>query len=299
MGMAEVIPGVSGGTIAFITGIYEQLLQSIKAFGPALVPAWKSGGIKGVWEKVNGNFLLFLGAGMILGIVVGVFLITWLLEHYPPVIWSFFFGLIIASAVYIGKQVPVWNWSSLLLLVGGAGFAYWITVASPTSGSEAWWFIFLSGMIAISALLLPGVSGSFILLLLGMYTLIVPAVKEALTSFDPHSLTIMAVFGTGCLVGLAIFSRILSWLFIHYRWHTLALLTGFMLGSLNRLWPWQNVLSYRTNSSGESVPMSTLKVLPANFEGDPMVMGVIIALVSGFLIVFLLDRVGNQSVKSA
>ncbi|MBR9921966.1 MAG: DUF368 domain-containing protein [Bacteroidetes bacterium] len=296
MGMAEVIPGVSGGTIAFITGIYEKLLESIKAFGPALIPAWKEAGIKGVWNKINGNFLFFLLTGMATGLIVGVFLISWLLENYPPVVWAFFFGLIIASAIYIARQVPCWNWSGILLLVVGAAFAYWITIVSPTSGSEAWWFIFVSGMIAISALILPGISGSFILLLLGMYTFIVPTVKEALKTLDPQSLAVMGVFGLGCLLGLAIFSRVLSWLFSHYRSQTLALLTGFMLGSLNRLWPWQNVLTTRINSSGEEVPLETQNVLPGAFvEGDPMVLGVILAAIGGFAIVFLLDRMGKPA----
>ena len=293
MGMAEVIPGVSGGTIAFITGIYEKLLESIKAFGPALIPAWKEGGIQGVWKRINGNFLLLLVGGMALGVVTGVFGITWLLEHYPPLVWAFFFGLIIASAVYIGRQIEKWDPLSIILLIGGAAFAWWITVVSPASGNEAWWFILLSGMIAISALLLPGISGSFILLLLGMYTFIIPTVKDALKTLDPESLKVLAFFGVGCLIGLAIFSRVLTWLFRHYRFQTLALLTGFMLGSLNRLWPWHNVVSTRINSSGEEVPFLVDNVMPAAYEGVPLVPGVIVATLLGFAIVFLLDRLAG------
>lgn len=239
MGIAEVIPGVSGGTIAFITGIYEKLLNTIKAFGPELVQGFREGGVKQAWQTINGNFLLALASGMLLGIVIGVFGVTHLLDNYPILLWSFFFGLIIASAIYVGRQVKQWNVLAIIALVFGAVLAYWITIAVPAEGNTALWFVFLSGMIAISALLLPGISGSFILLLLGMYTYIIPSLKNALKTLDGDSLTIMVVFASGCIVGLATFSRVLSWTFKYYENPTLALLTGFMIGSLNKIWPWR------------------------------------------------------------
>jgi putative membrane protein len=283
MGIAEVIPGVSGGTIAFITGIYEKLINTIKAFSPALILVFKKAGVKGVWTTINGNFLTTLLIGMAAGVVLGVFGVTHILETYPQLLWAFFFGLIIASSIYIGKQVEKWDIVAIISLILGIAVAYYITVASPAQGNEALWFVFISGMIAISALILPGISGSFILLLMGMYTFIIPTVKSALSTFDTQSLIIVGVFGMGCLVGLATFSRVLSWTFKNYRNPTLALLTGFMIGSLNKLWPWRNVLEYREQS-----------VMPSSFEGEAMVIGAIISMIFGFIIVFGLEKLDTS-----
>ncbi len=306
MGIAEVIPGVSGGTIAFITGIYERLINTIKAFGPELFAALKSGGIKAGWQAVNGNFLLSLVSGMVIGIGVGVFGVTHLLENYPVLLWAFFFGLIIASAVYIGKQVPQWKVTEIMALLVGVGIAYWITVAVPAEGTEALWFVFISGAIAISALLLPGISGSFILLLLGMYTFIIPTVKEALKTLEGDKLLILVVFAAGCAAGLVTFSRILSWTFKHFQTPTLALLTGFMLGSLNKIWPWRIPVTGLTEE-GEKVNWTAgveldkvieeMNVSPATYESlmgeNHYLVGAILAALAGLAIVFLLERFGT------
>ena len=295
MGIAEVIPGVSGGTIAFISGIYEELIDTIKAvLGPAIFKGFKTGGIKGFWEAANGNFLVTLLSGMVLGIVGGVFTIVHLLETYPQLLWSFFFGLIVASAIYMGRQVQNWGIGEIISVIFGTILAYYITIASPSQGSESLVFVFISGAIAISALILPGISGSFILLLLGMYTFILPTVKEALKTFDPSALMVVGVFGLGCLFGLATFSRILSWTFKNYRNITIALLTGFLIGSLNKLWPWRNVLEYRTNSKGETVPFLEKSVLPAQFDGDPQIFMVIVMMVVGFGVILALERFTSQ-----
>lgn len=294
MGIAEVIPGVSGGTIAFITGIYEKLINTIKAFDISLIKTFKEEGIKGVWEAINGNFLVMLLFGMALGVIIGVFGVTHILENWPELLWAFFFGLIIASAIYIGKQVAKWDIQAFLSLFVGIAVAFYITVASPAQGNEALWFVFLSGMIAISALMLPGISGSFILLLMGMYTFIIPTVKNALQTFDTQSLIILAVFGAGVLTGLVTFSRVLSWTFKNYYNQTMALLTGFMIGSLNKLWPWRNVLEYRENSKGEMVPFLEESVLPGAYENDPMILGVIICMIIGFVAVLGLERLGKK-----
>lgn len=291
MGLAEVIPGVSGGTLAFITGIYEELLETIKnILGPELFKAFRHGGVKAVWEKANGPFLLVLLPGMAFGLISGVFMVTNLLERFPQLLWAFFFGLILASVWYIGKRVGQWSASEVIGLIAAAGLAFYITIAAPAQGIQSLWFILICGMIAISALILPGISGSFILLLMGMYTVIIPAVKSALTTFNSESLTILVVFAIGALIGLATFSRFLSWAFKNYRSLTMAILTGFMIGSLNKIWPWRNVLEYRINSSGEEVPFLEKSVLPGAYNGDPMVLGVVILMVLGFLVVWLLDR---------
>lgn len=254
MGMAEVVPGVSGGTIAFITGIYEKILTSVNAIGPDLLTSFKAKGIKGVWTSIQGDFLVSLLVGMLLGIGIGVNLITYLIETYPPVVWAFFFGLILASVWYIGRMVKSWNIKTILALIIGTLVALFIVIGTPGAGNHQLWFVFLSGVIAISALILPGVSGSFILLLLGMYNFIIPTVKSLLHGeINADTLSIVVVFGLGCLTGLLTFSRVLTYLFNNYKEVTLATLSGFMLGSLYKLWPWREVLTYLKDESGAFV----------------------------------------------
>ena len=286
MGIAEVIPGVSGGTIAFITGIYERLLNAIKSFSPSLFGVLKEEGIKGAWEKIDGTFLVALFAGMIVSLASLVHLITWLLENYPVLLWAFFFGLIVGSAVFVGRQLSQWNITSIAALIIGTAIAYYITIVSPASPNEALWFVFLSGAIAISAMILPGLSGSFILLLMGMYSYIFGAIKAL-------DFAIIGVFGLGCVVGILSFSHVLSWTFKHYRDVTLAFLTGLMIGSLNKVWPWRNVLEMRINSHGEEVPFRELSVLPSNFVGEPYLLGALALMIVGFVVVFLLERVSK------
>lgn len=290
MGMAEVIPGVSGGTIAFITGIYERLLLSIRSFGPGLIPVFRREGVAGIWRAVQGPFLLALLAGMVIGIVVGIFGITWLIEHYTKGVWSFFFGLILASAWWVARSAGRWNWLDWSALLVAALLSYTITVASPASGTEALWFVLLSGVIAISAMILPGISGSFLLLLLGMYTFIIQSVKGLLETRSAEHLVVVSVFAVGCVIGLAGASRVLTWIFKYYRNVALAVLTGFMLGSLNRLWPWKKVLSWRINSQGESVPLSEKSILPLDYTGDPQYWLVTGSVIFGILLVVILGR---------
>lgn len=298
MGIAEIIPGVSGGTIAFITGIYERFINAIKSFDLSLFKTLKDEGVQGVWKAVDGNFLVALFGGMAVSIILFVNIITWLIQNQTLLVWAFFFGLIAASAIFIGKQIDKWNVRTIIPLLFGAALAYFITVASPANGSESLLMIFLVGIVAISAMLLPGLSGSFILLLLGMYTIVLTGVKEL-------DLTIVAVFGAGCLIGILSFARVLSWAFKNHRNTTLATLTGFMIGSLNRVWPWQEVIAYRTNSHGEEEASFTKSVLPnafSNIEGanvpfgnDPQILPVIGLMIVGFIVVFLLERVSNTN----
>lgn len=295
MGMAEVVPGVSGGTIAFITGIYETLIRTIKSvLSPAPWRMLRREGVPAAWAAANGGFILALLAGMALGIVAGVFGVSYLLEHFPPIVWAFFFGLIIASAIYISRQVSRWTPRVLAALVFGILVSYFVTQASPAQGPESWWFVFLSGMVAISALILPGISGSFILLLLGMYTLVIGTVKAVLETFATEDVLLLAIFALGCLFGLATFSRVLSWLFARHRALTLAGLTGFMIGSLPKIWPWRNVVQYRTNSSGEQVPFLEDNVLPAAYDGEPYLLWALLAGLAGFVLVFALEALDRS-----
>ncbi len=293
MGVAEVIPGVSGGTIALITGIYERLIFAIRSFDVELVRLLRQKQWPAAWRHVDGPFLLFLLLGMAMGLVAGVFGVTHLLENYPLLLWAFFFGLIVASVRHVAGYVTHWGWPQVPAVVGGTALSYYITVATPAQGIDAGWFIFLCGFIAISALMLPGISGSFMLLLLGMYTTVIPAVKNALTALDPDSLRILAFFAAGALIGLLTFSRVLSWLFKHYHDTTMAVLTGFMIGSLNKLWPWKEVLSWRENSKGELVPFLERSIWPTQYEGDPQVLAVVACMVLGFGLVWLFERLGQ------
>ncbi|QIR07449.1 DUF368 domain-containing protein [Salinivibrio costicola] len=289
MGAADVVPGVSGGTIAFITGIYTQLLESIRRITPRLFTLWRQEGFKAVWQHVNGTFLCVLLAGILTSIASLAKGISWMLTHHPIPLWSFFFGLIIASAFHMAKQLPTPKFTVKTLIAGalGVGFAYWITVASPLHLTASPATVFLSGAIAICAMILPGISGSFILLLLGMYSPILSAVHQA-------QFGLLGLFAVGAITGLLTFSHLLSWLLRRYYALTLAFLTGLMLGTLGKIWPWKHTLTWRTNSSGEQVPLVQDNLLPGAYEavvGHPAQVGLaVIAMIAGFVLVLLLER---------
>lgn len=305
MGAADVVPGVSGGTIAFITGIYDELLSSIRAFDLEAIKLLFSKGPKAFWQHINGSFLIVLFAGIILSILSLARLIKYLLENEPILIWSFFFGLIIASVIYVGKQIDKWSAKNIISLILGAIIAYLITEISPAGGIEATWYIFISGMIAICAMILPGISGSFILLLLGSYSIVLGSVtglSDALKDSNnaaiiSNSINII-LFVLGCAVGLALFSRVLGYVLKNYRSITIALLTGFMLGSLNKVWPWKETLRFRINSKGEEVPWIQENILPDRynelFNEDPQLFMAIILAFIGFVLVFGIERLGSQ-----
>ena len=306
MGMAEVVPGVSGGTIAFITGIYERLLHVIKSVGPGLWGDFRKGGLKGLWTAIDGVFIFNLMLGMVAGIIIGVFGITWLLEHYPVILWGFFFGLILSSAIYVARQISSWSITEVILLALGTFIAVSITLMAPAEGSVNAVSLFFAGAIAVSALIMPGISGSFILLLMGMYTIVVPHVKEAIKG-SMESIQITLIFMAGCVVGLFSLAHVLSWLFKHFRTKILALLTGFILGSLNKIWPWRNP-SVWVDSDGNVITdrleallvdarlVREVNVLPAQFDGEPYMMLTTICLIFGFFIVFVLERVDTRKV---
>ncbi|MBL4625103.1 MAG: DUF368 domain-containing protein [Flavobacteriales bacterium] len=283
MGAADVVPGVSGGTIAFISGIYEELLNSIKSINIDSIKVLLKGDIKGFWKSINGWFLVALFGGIGLSIISLAKIITHLLDTYPQLVWGFFFGLIIASVLFIGKSIKQFNFQSITALIIGAGIAYWITILEPSELETPLWFVFLSGAIAICAMILPGISGSFILLLMGMYSYVLGSIKDL-------NLLVLGVFGAGCATGLLGFSRILSWLLNKYNDIALAVLTGFMIGSLNKVWPWKITTRYRINSHGEEVPFLQENMLPTNYEGDNQLIMVIGLCIAGFLTIFLMEK---------
>lgn len=299
MGVAEVIPGVSGGTLAFITGIYQRLLSAIGNVNLGLINVFKEEGFSAVWKKIDGLFLIKLLAGMAIGFLVGLKLVVRLLDSHPIHIWSFFFGLILASIPLIGKQVKKWGGLEIVLLVIGAILVYWITIAAPSQGSESLIVVFLAGVVGVSALMLPGLSGSFVLLLMGMYTIIMPAIEEFTHHpFGPETLVIGA-FGIGMVVGLLSFAKVLTFTFNKFPNPTLALLVGFLIGSLNKVWPWQRVLETRLNSKGEEVVKFSESILPGDFSqltenflygNNPFVYQAIGIMIVAIAIVYLMDK---------
>jgi putative membrane protein len=287
MGAADVIPGVSGGTIAFITGIYEELLQSIKSIDLKALKLLLTGKFRAFWSKINGNFLLAVVAGIALSVFSLARGMTWLLEHHPIPLWSFFFGLIIASTFLVARDVTKWNAANILGALAGAAAAYAITALSPASTPDAWWFIILSGAIAICAMILPGISGSFILLLLGKYAFIMTAVGEL-------NIEIIVLFAVGAIAGIVGFSHFLTWLLKNYRNMTIAVLAGFMVGSLNKIWPWKETLETYTDSHGAIQPLKEANVLPGAFAGDPQVIRAALFCAVGILLIVVIEAVGRR-----
>ena len=242
MGAADVIPGVSGGTIAFITGIYDQLIGSINSINAEAVKLFFAGKFKEFWKHINGTFLLSLFCGILFSVVALAGLMQYLLESHPIQTWAFFFGLIVASSLFILRGIEGWNLKAVIFLILGIGLGVTVCTLSPTTTPDALWFIFLSGAIAICAMILPGISGSFILLILGKYKFIMEAITGLTTGQAVgENLVILGVFAVGAVCGIIAFSRILNWLLSRYHKQTLLVLAGFIIGSLVKVWPWSNM----------------------------------------------------------
>lgn len=285
MGAADVVPGVSGGTIAFISGIYEELISSINNINLEALKKLRKEGIKSFWSHVNGTFFVFLLSGIGISILSLSKLVIYLLENHPVLIWSFFFGLVVASTLLIAKTIGKWNPTTIIFLLLGTIIAYFISSAQTTGNIEANWYVFLSGAIAICAMILPGISGSFILVLMGSYHLVLNALHD-------KDMVIIGLFISGCLVGILSFARLLKFLFNKFKEITIALLTGFMIGSLYKVWPWKVKVGAEPiiiHSDGREDWM-TSNVLPQNFVGDNLLMYAILAAISGFVLIVLLER---------
>ena len=279
MGAADVVPGVSGGTIAFIVGIYDELINSIKSINLHAGRLLCKGRLREFWKTINGNFLFFL----LLGIGISVFslakLITYLLETEPVLVWSFFFGLVLASTWFVSKDIKEWNWKTVSGFLVGAVVAFYITVATPTETPTNLLFIFFCGVIAICAMILPGISGSFILVLLGKYFYIMEAVETL-------DLVVLGVFAVGCFLGITSFSHVLSYALRRFRNVTLAVLSGFMLGSLNKVWPWKAQVK-------ELVEGQTIVVEQNVLPGESLTEGIVLML-TGFILVYVLEKISAK-----
>ncbi len=291
MGAADVVPGVSGGTIAFISGIYEELIDSIGSIGPKTLGVLVRQGIPAAWKSINGTFLLTLMCGILTSVFALSTLISNLLQTYPHLLWSFFFGLIVISAIHIGRQIRNWSSAELVAIFLGVVLAYSVTVIAPAQLPMNPLTVFGAGAIAICAMILPGISGSFILLLMGMYANILGAVKGL-------EIVTLLIFAAGCLTGLLGFTRFLSWLLHHHHGPALALLTGFMIGSLNKVWPWKETLMYTTSSHGDQIPLLQKNLLPEQFlestGQEPQVLWCLLLMVLGVAVVLALEWVARE-----
>lgn len=291
MGAADVVPGVSGGTIAFISGIYEELINSLKSINLDSIKLLLKGDFKAFWNAINGNFLITLLTGILISIFSLAKLIHYLLDTQPILVWSFFFGLILASIVFVGQKIKSYNLTTILFFLIGGAIAFYVTIAAPTTTPDGLIFVFISGVIAICAMVLPGISGSFILLLMGKYHYILGSVKSL-------NLPVLIVFALGCGIGIISFARVVSFLFNKYHDATVALLTGFMLGSMNKVWPWKEVLQFTTDSDGKQSPLFEKSILPTTYEQiyntNPMIIQAIIAAVVGFVLIFALEKLSEK-----
>lgn len=280
MGAADVVPGVSGGTIAFIVGIYDELINSIKSINGESLKLLFSGNLKAFWQYIHANFLF----SILLGIGISVFslakVITWLLVAHPVLVWSFFFGLVLASTWFVSKDIKEWNWKTIAGFVAGAIIAFYITIATPAETSAEWWFIFICGAIAICAMILPGISRSFILVLLGKYFFIMEAVKTL-------NIKVMLIFAAGAFIGITTFSRVLSYALKNFRNITLAVLTGFMLGSLNKVWPWKEKIE--TMADGHIIELES-NILPSGQVWEAVALALI-----GFFSVYFLEKLSTKA----
>ena len=286
MGAADVVPGVSGGTIAFISGIYEELITSINSINLSLFKTWKKDGIKSVWNEINGNFLLALFAGILISVFSLAKFLSWLLENQPVLLWSFFFGLVLASVFFVGKEIQKWNLGTIAIFIAGALVAFIITELPPNENVDSLPYLFLSGALAICAMILPGISGAFILVLLGSYKTILDAVHE-------RDVKVVLVVAFGAVFGLLSFARILKWMFKHYKSLTLALLTGFILGSLNKIWPWKKGLETKTFGD-KTIVTDEMNVWPWNFDGEPQLVFAILLAIIGFSLIFILEKTASR-----
>ena len=290
MGAADVVPGVSGGTMAFILGIYEELINAIRSFDLESLSLLVTLKIRTFFESVAWPFLLTVGAGILLAVFSLSKALAWLLQNQPVLIWSFFLGLILASVITVSKRVEHWRFPTWCSMTAGLAGIYFLVGLMPGHTPDAWWFLFLSGALAICAMILPGISGSFILVLLGKYQYILEAVNN-------RNFPVLIIVAAGVCVGIAAFSRLLSWLLSRYHDLMVAFLTGLMLGSLRKVWPFKKTLETMIGSHGKVIPVVQQNILPAQWTSE-VTWGLCLALL-GFFVVLLLDRLADNSTNAA
>jgi putative membrane protein len=294
MGAADVVPGVSGGTIAFIIGVYDEWIDSLKRCTPAVLLRAKREGIPAAWKHINGWFLVALFGGMLISLKTLAGVVLYALDNYPVVVWSFFTGLIAASVYYIGSKQSGWKLGHWLAFLGGTLFVYWISILTPAQLPGHWWILFLGGFFAICALVLPGISGSFVLLLAGLYHVFLNAI---------HNLDFVALawFGSGCVCGFILFSRFVSWLLHHHHNITMATLIGFLVGSLNVTWPWKQALVTTVDSHGRTIVLQQENLNPLNYMAvtgsEPLILLAIVSAIAGAALVLITEWTATKMSK--
>ena len=293
MGAADVVPGVSGGTIALITHIYERLIQAIDTISVSLLLQLFTSNRKMAWQKMDGSFLVALALGITTSILLITGGISWLLEHHAVPLWAFFFGLILGSAFVLKSTVSKWNIRTIVALITGTVLAFCVGLLTPSVGSDNLIYLFFCGMLVVIAMILPGISGAFILVLLGAYSTALETVDQ-LISLSSEGITVFVVMASGGLIGLKIFSRGLRWLFDHYKNIVLAAMTGFLIGSLHKVWPWKKVSKYYTTTSGEVTPLSYTNFLPEFQNSNEQVLIAAIAFIFGLVLLLFLERISKK-----
>jgi len=294
MGSADIVPGVSGGTIAFISGIYEELLDSINSINLKAVKLLINRQFTEFWSHINGKFLLTLFYGILISLFSLASVISYLMENEPIALWSFFFGLIFISSLLVFKRIHHWNAGIILGGIIGTVIGYYFTLFSPIETNNGLIYVFFSGVLAISAMILPGISGSYILLIIGKYEFIINSLKEL-------KIDIIIVFGLGCAVGLLSFSRVISWILKKYHNITISILAGFMLGSLNKIWPWKQVLEYRIDRHGDQTPFIEKSMLPHKYfeltGNNPHFLEALLFALLGITLILGIERIATLTSK--
>ncbi len=288
MGTADLVPGVSGGTMAFILGIYETLINAIKSFNLNVLQLVLRRQWREALALIPLRFLVALGLGLVTAILALVRFLTWMLEEHPDYLFAFFFGLVVASIIAIGVRVASWNLQTIPGFVGGTLFALFIVTQNPVGeGNHSYPVLFFSGMIAIMAMILPGISGSFILLILGQYHYVLNAVRD-------FQMDVVIVVGIGCAIGITFFARVLSWLLARYEMVTLAVLTGFMMGSLWKIYPWRMASNANLGEAADHAEEFTVPALPGEVASTEAVFFALFLMAVGFLLVTGLDHMQSR-----
>jgi putative membrane protein len=295
MGAANVIPGVSGGTIALITGIFERIIHAIKSFDTKAISLFFQFKFRELFKHIDFFFLVALGTGMIASIISLARVLKYLFVNYPVFIWAFFFGLIIASVFFVGKTIGKWSFSVIVTFIVGTGIAVMVSFMNPSTPNDSFFYLVICGVIAVCSMILPGLSGSFVLILLGNYELVmIDAVNEG-------NIQVLAPVILGGIVGIMALSHLLSWIFKKYKDQTIAILTGFILGSLSILWPWKNEV-YRLDSIGNFVLKDGVKIvqgydlyLPNAFTSE--VIFAVAFMIFGFACIAIIERVAQKKTK--
>lgn len=294
MGTADLMPGVSGGTIALILGVYKELIQSIDSINLKSIKSLKKEGVKSFWNKINGSFLTTLFLGILTAVFCFSFAIDWLIIHHPIPLWSFFLGLLLASIFILKNALNQWGVANLILMLSSAALSFFITQITPSEDEIGLFYLFISGFFGIIAMILPGISGAYILLILGAYTTVIGLIKNAVIGLSSMNFDLLIptvgqllVFALGILLGLRIFASILKYLFDKEHDKTMAVLIGLMIGALHKIWPWQKEFELVV---GESTKTFSTPISPFEYQGNPQLPLAVILFLIGLSMVWILER---------